>query len=257
MKYIVLFNNTITMLSFAVNIFFLATFIYKVYKYFSQKRYIKKVLSYNNEPIQIYQAANNYISVEGFESEIVTYDSLEGLYNILNLFSIVNKKSVFVNLNDTAKNEICIGGFLYNKRVNSYFINYFKNFKYYIDLRYKNYYEKVTTNSTILEYTNDKYGFYINENLFLEIIPAKTDYAFLIKLIPNDFYTGTNKTVHILFGGRSISTVKATEYLETQYKEIYKKYKNNHYFFAVEINLIDNSFNHKKGIIDLTNEMFS
>ena len=85
----------------------------------------------------------------------------------------------------------------------------------------------------------------------------KIDYAFLIKLTPDDFNNECKKTVHILFGGRAISTVKATEYLRTQYKEIYKKYKSNHYFFAIEINLIDNSFNHKKGIIDLTKEMFS
>ncbi len=114
MNYIILFNNTITLLSFAVNIFFILPYLYKVYKYFSQKRYIKKVLSFNDESIQIYQAANNYTSVEGFESEIVTYDSLEGLYNILNLLSLINKRFDFVNQSDTSKNEICIGGFLYN-----------------------------------------------------------------------------------------------------------------------------------------------
>ncbi len=152
--------------------------------------------------------------------------------------------------------EYILYDFKDNKRVNSYFINYFKHFKYYIDLKYKSYYEKITCYSTILEYTVDKYGFYINENRFLETIPDKTDYAFLIKLTPDDFNTKTYKTVHILFGGRAISTVKATEYLQTQYKEIYKKFNNGHYFFAIEINLIDNSFNHKKGIIDLTKDMF-
>ena len=90
----------------------------------------------------------------------------------------------------------------------------------------------------------------------METKHEKTDYAFLIKLTPDDFKNECKKTVHILFGGRAISTVKATEYLKTQYKEIYRRYKNNHYFFAIEINLIDTSFNHQKGIIDLTNDMF-
>ena len=91
----------------------------------------------------------------------------------------------------------------------------------------------------------------------METKTDKIDYAFLIKLTPDDFNNECKKTVHILFGERSIGTIKATEYLMTQYKEIYKKYRNNHYFFAIEINLIDNSFNHKRGIIDLTQDMFS
>ena len=71
-----------------------------------------------------------------------------------------------------------------------------------------------------------------------------------------DFKNDNNKTVYIVFGGGNIGTVKATEYLSMCYKQIYKKYKTNHYFFALEVNKIDNSINFSKGIIDLTDIMF-
>lgn len=254
----ILINNTnfvITFISVSINIFIGFMWLKHKFDYLFNTRYLKKLLAYTDEPVQIYQAVNDYISVEGFHSKIISIDSIEGLYNIINMLSLVGKEYKFVNQNDTCKNEICIGGFLYNKRVNSYFLNHFGNFKYYINTKYKDYYEKTTSNSPILKYTNHKFGFYIDETLFLEIIPDKKDYIFVIKLTPDDFKMG-EKTVHILFGGRLISTLKATEYLYSQYKNIYKKFKNKHYFFAVEFNLVDNSFNHQKGIIDLTEKMF-
>lgn len=131
------------------------------------------MLAYTDEPVQIYQAINDYISVEGFQTKIIAIDSIEGLYNITNMLSIIGKKYKFVNHNETSKNEICVGGFLYNKRVNSYFLNHFGNFKYFIDVKYKDYYEKATSNSPILKYTNHKFGFYIDETLFLEVISEK------------------------------------------------------------------------------------
>lgn len=256
MSYIIISNNIITIISFIVNIFFLVPFIYKIYKYFTQKRYIKKVLAYNNEPVQIYQSTYTFNTVEGFTYDYITYNSLECMDNILSIFNIINQGFSFTTQIDNANNEICIGGFLPNKRVNAYFIKYFNNFKFYVDEQFKSDYEKYPIDTQILIYSKSKTGFRINENTFLETKRNKTDYAFLIKLTPDDFKNECKKTVHILFGGWAISTVKATEYLKTQYKEIYKKYKNKHYFFAIEINLIDNSFNHKKGIIDLSHEMF-
>lgn len=169
---------------------------------------------------------------------------------------VINQSFSFTTHIDNARNEICIGGFLPNKRVNAYFIKYFNNFKMYINEKFKDDYEQCPIDTQMFIYSENKTGFIINEYRFLETKHEKTDYAFLIKLTPDDFKNECKKTVHILFGGRAISTVKATEYLKTQYKEIYRRYKNNHYFFAIEINLIDTSFNHQKGIIDLTNDMF-
>lgn len=257
MNYVKFFNNTMVLLSFAVNIFFLVPFIYNIYKYFTQKRYIKRVLAYNSEPVQIYQSSYTFNTVEGFIYDYITYNSLECMDNILSIFKIINQNFSFTTQIDNASNEICLGGFLANRRVNAYFIKYFNKFRFYVDERFKNDYEKYPIDTQMFVYSKSKTGFKINENMFLETKNNKTDYAFLIKLTPDDFKNECKKTVHILFGGRAIGTVKATEYLKTQYKEIYRKYKNKHYFFAVEINLIDNSFNHKKGIIDLTKEMFS
>lgn len=255
MKYIILSNNIITIISFIANLFFLLPFIYKAYKYFTKKRYIKKVLAYNNEPVQIYQSTFTYDTIEGYTYDFITYNSLECIDNILNIFNVINQKFSFVPQIDNAKNEICIGGFLSNKRVNAYFTKYFKNFKYYVDKKFESGYKEYPIDTQTIRYSKNRTGFQINKK-FLETMINKIEYAFLIKLTPNDFETECRKTVHILFGGRSIGTIKATEYLMTQYKRIYKKYKNKHYFFAIEINLIDNSINYKKGIIDLTKEMF-
>ena len=72
-------NNTITIISFIVNLCFIFPFSYKVYKYFTQKRYIKKVLSYTEEPVQIYQSTFEFNTVEGKKYDFITYKSLESI----------------------------------------------------------------------------------------------------------------------------------------------------------------------------------
>lgn len=252
MEYINILNIIITIISFTVNLFFLIPFLYKFYKYFTQKRYIKKVLGYNSSPVEIYLSTRKFNS-NGYD--FVTYNIIEGVQNILNIFDIINQKFLFVNKKDSARNEMCIGGFINNKRVNTYFSKYFKTFKYYIDESLKKYHDLRSIDTQMIEYSTIKKGFQIYDGLFLDTQLNKKDYAFLIKLTPNDF--SCDKTVHILFGGKSISTIKATEYLKTYYKDIYKNHKNGHYFLAIEINLVTNSFNFKDGIIDLTDKMFT
>ena len=83
MNYIVIFNNAMVILSFAVNIFFLVPLLYRIYKYFTQKRYIKRVLDYDrSEPVQIYQSTYTYNTIEGFIYDYITYNSLECMDNI-------------------------------------------------------------------------------------------------------------------------------------------------------------------------------
>lgn len=250
-------NNIITIISFIVNLFFLVPFIYKVYKYFIQNRYIKKILAYSNEPIQIYQSTFKFEALDGSKHDFIKCSSLEETNNLLNIFNYKIQKFVFVNQDDSAKNEICIGGSFYNKKTNSYFNKYFNNFISVIDLKYKNKLDSLHIDTQLVEYSSNEFGFKIGEDIFLETEEYKNDYAFLIKLTSNDFNDERNKVVHILFGGTYVGTIKATEYLKTHCKEIYKKYKNEHYFFAIEIDLINKSFNQKVGIIDLTNKMFS
>lgn len=213
-------------------------------------------MAFKKQTVQIYQSTYEFDTVEGNRHEFITCHSMECIDNIVNLFNIINQKFIFVNHSDNAKNEICIGGFMANKRVIVHFVNHFKDFQYYVDEKFKNEYDKYPIPRKMIVYSKSKIGFKITDEIFLEIKPGEVDYAFLIKLVPNDFNNECNKVIHILFGGFAISTVKATEYLCNEYKNIYRHYKNSHYFFALEINLINNSFNNKKGIIDLTKYMF-
>lgn len=249
-------NNIIAIISFIVNLFFLIPFIYKVITYFTRIRYIEKILAYNNEPIQIYQSIFQFTVADGNRYSNIECSSLEEINNVLKVFDFKIQKYVFTNHEDSARNEMCIGGFYYNKRTYSYFIKYFNNFKIYVNEKYEKEFKNDKIDTQFIVYSNNKFGFEINED-FLYTEENKKDFAFLIKLTPNDFGNDNKKFVHILFGGTYIGTIKATEYLKSYSKEIYKKYKNGHYFFAVEINLIDNSFNHRAGIIDLTDRMFT
>lgn len=240
-------------MSFIINLAFIIPFLQKVYKYFKTTRYKRKVLAYNNDPIQIYQSVLNYKVASGNEYDVIMCSPLEEIHNVLCIFDYKLQKFVFANQDDNARNEMCIGGTFYNKRTNSYFVRYFDNFEVYVGRKL----EKANLVSQKVVYTDNHFGFKINEELFLETKEGLIDYAFLIKLVPKDFNNENDKVVHILFGGTFTGTIKATEYLKTHCKEIYKKFKNEHYFFAIEVNLTDKSFNEKEGIIDLTDKMFS
>lgn len=250
-------NNMITLISFIVNLFFIVPFVYKLYKYLMQNRFIERIFDYNSDPIQIYQSTFKFHVANGNKYSFIECSSLEEIHNLLNIFDFKTTKFVFTNHDDSARNEICIGGSFYNKRTNSYFIKYFSEFKEFVDFKHKNKLENADIDTQMVEYSDNRFGFKIDEDTFLETVEYKKDYAFLIKLTPNDFNIENKKVVHILFGGTYIGTIKATEYLKSHCKEIYRKYKNKHYFFAIEINLIDNSFNDRIGIIDLTDKMFN
>lgn len=90
----------------------------------------------------------------------------------------------------------------------------------------------------------------------MEVEYGFKDYAFFIKMVDSDFKNEDNKTVHIIFGASDRATYIASQYFLTHCKKIYEKFKGNHYFIAVEVNLVDNSINHSRGIIDLTEDMF-
>lgn len=257
MDNIITFNNIITIVSFIVNIAFIIPFIISIYNYFSKKRYINKILEFDNNIAYITHSSCYFSSdIEcKNEYEYITYELLASINNIIKLFHIVNKKFNLIDNYKDSKNEVNIGGFLTNKKVNAYFIKHFRNLKYIVNDNHKNRYSKYPINHELIEYSSDKTGFQIGNNIFLETNNT-TDYAFVIKMKRSDFKDDNGKTVHILFGAGREGTVKASEYLTMYYKQIYNKYKNNHYFFALEVNRIDNSINFARGIIDLTNIMF-
>ena len=144
----------------------------------------------------------------------------------------VNKKFDLTENSINPQNEINIGGFVPNKKVNAYFSKHFPNFKFVASTERKSRYIKYTINQELIEYSDKENGFLVGTDIFLKI-DKTTDYAFVIKMKSGDFKNDNNKTIHIVFGGGNIGTVKATEYLLMYYKQIYKKYKTNHYFFCI------------------------
>ena len=257
MSYLNYFNNVITIISFIVNIMFVVPAMVKIYIYFTKKRYVKKVLGYGNEAVQISHCTFLLETYTHSQNNFITYASVIAMNNVINLFNIINQKFYLVENPIDVKNEINIGGFTANKKVNAYFIKYFSNFKYIDSIKKKAAYEKHPVDQRIFEFSiDDKRGFKIDDDYFLDTTGKISDYAFLIKLVKSDFKNDNEKTVHILFGGGDIGTIKATEFLLTHYKQIYEVFGEKHYFFALEINRVDNSINYSKGIIDLTDRMF-
>ncbi len=254
MDYVTTFNNIVTILSLVFNIVSIPFLIKKVFNYFYKKRIIKKILGFTHDIVQISYSVRDIENENGNKNNYMTHDCFESINNIIKLLNMKNLKYKVAN-EINSNNEINIGGFLNNKKVNVYFTNYFKNFKYIVYEKNKSIFEGYPIDHSILEYSIDKSGFKIGNDIF-EIKKDVNDYAFLIKLVKSDFKDNNKKAVHIIFGGGSMATKKATEYLLFNYKQIYKHFKKNHYFFALEINCIDQSINYSKGIINLTDRMF-
>lgn len=257
MENINIFNNIITITSFILNIFFIVPLVTKLYDYFSNKIYVKRVLNLSKEPVQISHSTFELITNIDHLNTFITFESLRSVNNIINLLNLINHEYDLIGREISSKDEINIGGFMTNKKVNVYFARHFKNFKFIANIRYKSEHAGYQIDKSMVEYSTEKFGFEINNDIFLETNREINDYAFIIKLTNSDFKDDNDRCVHILFGGGNIGTIKATEYLLTHCKQIYKKYKNNHYFFAIEVNRIDESINYSKGIIDLTDVMFT
>ena len=128
MNNIIVFNNIITIISFIANVAFIIPFIISIYSYFSKKRYINKILEFDNDIAYITHSTFYFSNGIGHEHEYITYESLESINNIVKLFHIVNRKFDLIDSHEDSKNELNIGGFLSNKKVKSYFNKHFKNF---------------------------------------------------------------------------------------------------------------------------------
>lgn len=257
MEHINNFNNLITIMSFILNITFVIPILIRIHIYFTQKIYIKKVLGYSKGNVQISHCIFPLETYSHSQNNFIAYSSLVAMNNIVELFNIIQQKFYLIENPIDVKNEMNIGGFSANKKVSAYFTKYFPHFKYIENINKKEAYSKHPTDKHIYEFSfENKRGFKIDEELFLDTTEKICDYAFLIKLVKADFKNDYEKTVHILFGGSDIGTIKATEYLLTHCKQIYEAFGEKHYFFALEINRVDNSINYQKGIIDLTDRMF-
>lgn len=163
--------------------------------------------------------------------------------------------------------EILFEGPAANPKVNFYLRTYFPMIKYYVNLdeffsphdkskKYKRQFHERIQQMDYIENTDGYYGFSIG-NKKLDMISGETDYAILIKLVPDDFPAlDKKKTVHILFGWSLAGSRKSIEYFLNHYKKIYKRFKNDHYFIAVNVNKSDNEFIARNDFIDLTEEAF-
>lgn len=246
-----LINDLFTILSLVINIFFAFDLSIRLYHYITKKRYIKKVLGFNKNIVQISHSTFSLSLYHEQKHDFITYESIESINNIVELLHIINQKFSLFEKSNSIKNEINIGGFVANVKVNAYFTNQFPDFKYIANINRKNVYMNYPINHNLIEYSDNKTGFKIKNKLFLET-NKNIDYAFLLKMTNNDFKDSEEKTTHIIFGGSNLGTIKATEYLLTHYKQIYKKYGKGHYFFAIKINRLDKSIDYSQGIIDLS-----
>lgn len=224
------------------------------FNYFTKMRYIKNVLGFKKGMVNIFLSIRTLQSDEEVEKDFVTSNVIHSFGKITQMLGNVNFNFKLPTERDlTVKNEINIGGFVTNSNVKIYFNEHFKDFKYIVDNsriekeRYKKCGQIVVPS---IEYT----GFKANE------IILKTDqqhtYAFVIKMIHSDFPCTDKNTVHIFFGEDSVATLNAVNYFTSHYKEIYKRFKKNHYFFALYINRKSKSVDTSRDIIDLTDEMF-
>lgn len=258
MKYIFFFNNFSTIISFIIYLILAVPYIFKGYNYFTKKRYIKKVLGFKKETVQLTHATYYLSTSPGTFDNFIPCAALDAANNIIYLLNEIKQKYELIDLKKDIKHEINIGGFMTNKHVNAYFSKYFKEFKYFVNIKHKEEFDSFPIDKNIVKYSSDKYGFKLNDEIFLETSSKISDYAFLIKLTKDDFKDDNQRIVHILFGGTALGTLKATEFLLTHSKKIYERYGSNHYFFALKINQIDNSidFSKENGINDYTSIMF-
>ncbi len=249
-----LFNNIITVISFLANIVLILHYIKKAYIYYTDKRYLKKVLGFDDKTVLVTHSTFKFLTGQENVSSYITYDSLRAINKVIDMLNSQKIKFDLIG-NKDSQNEVNIGGMLTNKRVGNYFRNHFKNFKYVASKDREEIHRTYSIEQSIVEYsTGSTTGFKINGEMLP--IDNSTDYAFIIKLLPDDFQDEMKKTVHIIFGSKNIGTVKAAEYLATHYKQIYRKYKDKHYFFAIKVNCNNSSINYAEGIKDFTNEMF-
>ena len=96
MENINIFNNIITILSFVVNLAFIIPFALKIYNYFTKKTYIKKVLGYKKDSVQISNSTFTLKAQTGLTNTFIKYSAVQATNNIINLFNIIEQSFYLV-----------------------------------------------------------------------------------------------------------------------------------------------------------------
>lgn len=234
-----------------------------------EKHYRKKFLSLNYKHCLIEGDSCNHSWFEDSEEmalmrNIKVYKWLIQLLLEIGVTPLVPKDSL---LDNEEYDEILFEGPAANPRVNFYIRTYFPMVKYYVNLneffapddkskKYKKQFRNRIKQMDYIQDTDGYYGFSVGSKK-LDMISGETDYAILIKMVPDDFPALDKKrTIHILFGWSLAGSRKSIEYFLNHYKKIYKKFKKGHYFIAVNVNKSDNEYIAKEDYIDLTDEAF-
>lgn len=101
MDYLNYFNNAITILSFVVNLMFVLPCLINLYEYFSKKRYVKKVLGYSKEAVQISHCTFELEMLSGVKNNFITC-SKEFISNSI----LIINETLFLRF--CCRNKVCI-----------------------------------------------------------------------------------------------------------------------------------------------------
>ncbi|MGN1269007.1 MAG: hypothetical protein ACI4U0_05910 [Candidatus Aphodocola sp.] len=238
-------------------------------KWITDKRFLKSVLNSKNKIFLITQSLfkPGMISQNLHEHCVfITKASVDSFQKIIINLLRINIKFVMYDADDKILDEINIGGPVTNTKTNAYINENFPNFYFSDEKRNKQlheYFEVYGMYDNFMKYNDNFKGFIIEnkddqKTKSIELpIDGTTDYMFLIKMNSSDLgFESEQKTVHLLFGGTDIGTSVAVDFFTKNYKEIYKRAKNNHYFFAIPVS-VTNHTPMISGIRDLTEYMFN
>lgn len=261
-----LINNTnfvITFVSVIINIILGSIAIKKWITYMFSTRLFKKALGFKTKEIVITQSIFEPSMMSGITNNVITYQSVICLNKITTILLKCKYNYKIYEEPNAQFDEINIGGPTCNKKVNIHITTLFPNFKFVTPLSDKSKFDKYPINQQFIEYSQNETGFKIYRKTDKELLHfykadyQEKDYLFIIKLTPDDFSEDFNKIVFILFGAFDKGTSYIPDFIQRFYKELYKKFKNKHYFIAIPFNNIDNTFDLVTGIIDLTDEMLN
>lgn len=193
----------------------------------------------------------------GFDYPVVTYEETVAISKLINFLQPINY-SIEISKDsdhDEKANLIHIGGPAANIRTNAIFHEKFGDaIKFHVSIK-EDYFEKSKIYKWIFRFESDFTGVkFQNKNVDNSFIYKKeeTDFAFLVKLTSSD--TGSDRNIFILWGIEMLGTKRAVDYFINYHDELYRDFKEKHFFIAVKVNAIDGSYNQE--YTDLTQIVF-
>lgn len=250
----------VTIVSLVANII---TFIPRLLKWITDKRYLFTILSPINKYFLITQSlfrpemlSSNFI----YNCTLLTENSAISIQKVIKLIDRLKIRYDVFSTSQEHYDEIHIGGPISNAHTNAYINQFFPNFHFCDSPSKKeNHMNHYKIHKSIIEYSSNFQGFVIDvakkgQNRRMRFaVDSENDYMFLIKLTAEDL--GCNKTVHLVFGGSDIGTLVAADFLSKYYKRMHALQRNKHYFFAVPVHKT-NQTAATSMITDLTEHMF-